>query len=333
LAGFAARLAGNGIVTNVIVFKLLSGLFLLASIGIVAAILHQMAPERALAGVVLLAWNPLVLYETLGNGHNDMAIVFWILAAAWLLLKQRYTLTILALMAGALFKFIPLLMLPTAGVIAWRNLQTGPARRRFLIITVVATVIMIGLAYRPFGYEPEMLSIERRTKLYTTSVPAMIYYWLEPELGSETTARSISLMAAGITGLFALWQARRAWLDHSWLSFPRAAFQILMFYLLLTCLWFQQWYALWPLGLAALLPPGHAARLTVLFGYVVLLKQLIFEPLLLWTRPLPPKSWREFRLGPAVLIIPWLYVLLAWWHTHYLHRRARVGEKTPDHSE
>ena len=71
---------------------------------------------------------------------------------------------------------------------------------------------------------------------------------------------------------------------------------------------------------------GVTARLAALFSYAVLLKQLIFEPLLLWTRPLPPKSWREFRLGPAVLVIPWLYILLTWWHVRYL--RHRTNRKT-----
>lgn len=327
LAGLTARLAGNSIIANVIAFKLLAGLFLLASIGLVAVILQNMAPERALAGVVLLAWNPLILYETLGNGHNDMAMVFWILAAAWLLLQRRYSLAMLALVVGALFKFIPLLLLPAAGLIAWRELETGPARWRFLVITGLTAMVITWLAYWPFGYNLNVLSVERRTQLYTSSVPTVAYVWLKPKLGAQAAARSISLTAAGITGLFALWQGRRAWRDRSWLSFPQAAVQILMFYLLLTCLWFQQWYALWPLGLAALLPPGHAVRLAALFGYTALSKQLIFEPLFLWLRPLPPQSWRELRLGPAVLAAPWLYVLLTWWHTRSLNRQTGFAPK------
>jgi hypothetical protein len=313
LAGLTAYLAGDGIVANVVAFKLLAGLFLVGSGGVVAAILWRMAPERALAGVVLLTWNPVILYETLGNGHNDMAMVFWILAATWALLRRRYTLAILALVVGALFKFIPLLLLPAAGLIAWRELANWSARWRFLLVTTLAAAALIWLAYWPFWHGWRVLSIERRTQLYTTSIPAAIYMSLEAQLGEETASRSVSYTAAGLTGLFALWQGRQAWRDRSWLSFPQAVFNILMFYLLLTCLWFQQWYTLWPLGLAALLPPGHAARLGALFGYAALTKQLVFEPIYLWVRPLPPQSWRELRLGPSVLFIPWLYILLNWW--------------------
>ena len=124
LAGITARLAGDGIIANILAFKLLAGIFLLASTLVVAAILRAVAPERALAGVVLLAWNPVILYETFGNGHNDIAMIFWVLLAAWLLLKRAYTAACVALVMGALFKFIPLLMLPAAGLIALRDLPT-----------------------------------------------------------------------------------------------------------------------------------------------------------------------------------------------------------------
>ena len=106
-----------------------------------------------------------------------------------------------------------------------------------------------------------------------------------------------------------------------------------MFYLLLTCLRFQCWYALWPLGLAALLPPGHSARLGALFGYAALSKPLVFAPLWLWNRPLPAQVWRETRLGPAVLAVPWLYSLFALWHTWHKRRiKAKRQRNEPSYA-
>ena len=158
----------------------------------------------------------------------------------------------------------------------------------------------------------ETLSIERRQALFTASLPAAAWAALLPSLGKELASQRVSTVAAVLTALFALWQGAQAWRDRSWLSFTRASFHIIMFYLLITCLWFQSWYAIWPLGLAALLPPGHAARLAALFGYVALAKPLAFEPLWLWHRPLPPKEWRELRLGPALMALPIVYALMAW---------------------
>lgn len=328
LAGWVARFTGDEIVPNVLAFKLLSGLFLVAAFGIVAAILQRMAPERALAGVVLLAWNPIILYETIGNGHNDMAMVVWILAAVWALTGKRYLLAILLLVVGMLVKYIPLLMLPTAGLLALRDLPNWRARGRFVLLAGTISLLLIAVAYWPFWEGSAVLTIERRSRMFTSSLPAMIHAYMGLYVGTRVAGFWISIVAAGLTALFALWQGFRAMRDDSWLAFPRAAFMILMFYLLLTCLWFQQWYALWPLGLAAILPPGHAARLAALFGYAAISKQLIFEPLWLWEKPLPPKSWREMRLGAAVLGIPWLYVVFAAWQTRHSKRRLVAIQNT-----
>ena len=330
LAGGAARLAGDDVVTNVLMFKLLGGAFLAASVIIVADILRLMAPERVLAGILLLAWNPVILYETLGHGHNDTAMVFWILVACWTLLRRRYTLTVLALVTGALFKFIPLLMVPAAGLVALRELPNARARGRFLLVTGGAAVALVGLAYLPFWHGIETLDIVRRQKLFTTSLPTVPYVALALELGVERSASIVSRVAAVLTLAFSLFQGLRAWRDPTWLSFPKAAFGTLMLYLLLTCLWFQPWYAVWPLGIAAILPPGHASRLGVLFSFSSLSKPLILGPMWLWRRPLPSGVWRELRLGPFVLAVPWAYALFGIWHTR--HRR-RVGKSLQESTD
>jgi hypothetical protein len=306
-------LAGDGIIANVLAFKLLGGLFLAVGIGLVAVILRRLAPERALAGVTLLAWNPVVLYETIGNGHNDIAMTVWLLVAAWVILSRRYSLGVLALLLGALIKFIPLLLLPLVGVIAWRDLVNTRARLRFLTLTTLSAVALLVIAYGPFWYGLEGLGLNRRAELFTASLPAVIHAWLQLNWGVKNIGWQIGLIAAGLTGLFILWQCRRTWRDHSLLGFTQAAFNIMIFYLLVTCLWFQQWYAVWPLTMAALLPPGHAPRLAVLFSYAAMSKHLIFGPLLFWTLPRPPRARLELLFGPVVLMIPWLYALLALW--------------------
>lgn len=311
LAAGVSWLAGDGIIANVLAFKLLVGVFMTASVGLVAVILRHRAPERALAGVTLLAWNPVVLYVTLGNGHNDITIVFCMLAAVWALIHRRYTLTILALVLGALFKFIPVLLLPAAGLIALRNLPNLRARLHFLVVTTLSTLALITLAYGPFWYGIETLDLGWRTRLFTASLPAFFYTWLQPTLGKEQAAFTVSLMAASLTVLFVLWQSWRTWCDPSWLSFSRVTVNILLFYLLLTCSWFQQWYAVWPLGMAALLSPGPAVYLAmILGGYTVLSKHIIFGSLFFRIHPLP-RAWREIWFGLTVLGVPWLYAFFS----------------------
>ena len=309
LAGLTARLAGNGIVANVIAFKVLGGLFLAGSAALVAAILRQVAPRRALAGVLLLTWNPIVLYETLGNGHNDIVMVFWMLAAAWALLNRHYTLALLTLLAGGLVKFIPVLLIPAAGLIALRDLPRWRPRLRFLAVTSLSGLAMIVLAYAPFWQGIKVLGITRREHLFTTSLAAAAYTQLAPRWGADRAATTISKVILVLAILFALGMALRAWRDRSWGSFARTGVYTLTFYLLVTCPWFQTWYAIWPLGLAVLLAGEPAARLAQVLAFGTLAKPLVFGPMYLWIVPFPPAAWRELRLGPSVMMVPWLYAL------------------------
>ena len=137
VTGLAARLVGDGITANVIIFKMVPGVFFFASLGVVALILRRTDPKRVLPAVFLLSWNPMVLFETFGNGHNDMSMVFWILLAVLCLVRKQYVFTILSLTMGALFKFIPLMLLPAAGLICLREIDGLKARLRFMSISAL----------------------------------------------------------------------------------------------------------------------------------------------------------------------------------------------------
>jgi hypothetical protein len=53
-----------------------------------------------------------------GMAHNDIALVMWVLAAVWSMTCRRYSLAVLALTIGTLIKFIPILLVPVALLIA-----------------------------------------------------------------------------------------------------------------------------------------------------------------------------------------------------------------------
>lgn len=313
-AGLAARLVGEGVIANVLAFKLLPGIFLFASLALVALILWKLAPQQALAGTLLLAWNPIVLYETWGNGHNDMAMVFWILAAALALLNRRYTLAILALVAGALFKFIPVLLIPPAVVLALRELRNPRHRLAFLATTVLLSILLIVLAYAPFWDGARVLNILRRTQLYTSSLPATIYYSLLNQHWMKDQASAlVSRAALGLTVSFVFWKGWKVWRTPTFDETIEAAVQILLFYLLVTCLWFQNWYSLWPIGLVPLLKPGLTRRMALLVGFATLSKPMGIGPVLFWPKPAIAQPWLEIWFTLGVLGLPWIYWLFSVW--------------------
>ncbi len=312
LAALAAKVAGSGVIENVVAFKVLVGLFLAASIGTVTVILRRVAPEKALTGALLLAWNPVVLYETIANGHNDIVMMFWVLVAAHMLLDRRYTFAILSLVAGALVKFIPVLFIPAAGLIALRELPTWRVRIGFLLVTAAASILLIVMAYQPFWVGVQTLGMERRQEMYISSIPAAVVALTFPQIGWIEATHGVAKYAGLLTGFFAMAEAFRAWYDRSPESFVRSVFDISMFYLMVACLWFWPWYAIWPLALLPLLPPGHLPRLAQIFGVAALSKALIWNPLLTWDQsPLHDWIWQQVRLGPAVMALPLAYSLYA----------------------
>ena len=323
LAGVTARLAGNGIVANVVAFKLLSGVFLVGCAALVAAILRaaqkggglqpagagsQPAGDRSLAGFLLIAWNPMILYETLVNGHNDVAMVFCILLAAWALLSRHHTAAILALLAGTLLKFIPALLLPAAGLIALRELPGPCARLRFLAVTGLLGTLLLVLVWKPFWAGPDVLGLARRQQLFTASISTVLYSWLTPVWGAARAGSVVSEAAALLTAGFALFQGYRAWQDRSWTSFVSAAFAVLIFYVLGTVLWFMPWYAIWPLSLAPLLPSLRSIRLAHIFGFSTLLQPILAAPLVLWGSN-SATNLQQLALTITFSALPWLYVL------------------------
>jgi hypothetical protein len=313
LAGITARLSGDELVTAVIAFKLLPGVFWLASLVVVGLFLYRNAPQETLAGVYLLAWNPNVLFSTWGNGHNDIVLVFCILLAAWALVESHFTTAILLLLLGALVKYVPLLLIPAAVLISLNDIQRtkpgwGPLLR-FLALTAMAGAILVWLAYRPFWVGLETLSIQRRTTLFTASLPAAIYHILKPTLGKDGAGEWVSGIAAGLTFLFVLWRSWRIRNDRSWTSFTSASFDILIFYLLVTCLWFQHWYAVWLVGIAAVLPFGGRQRLAMFISLASMGKRLIVTPALFKPKPLYPQPGLEIRFALGVMGLSWLYSL------------------------
>lgn len=311
-AGLAARLAGDSILLNILAFKLLPALFWLLTLLVAAVLLQRTGRKPALPAFLLLAWNPMILYEVWGNGHNDMMMAFFILLAAWLIFEKRYTLAVLSLTAGTLVKYMPVLLIPAAGLIALRALPNNRRRAAFILSSAVLAGAMIVISFAPFWVGPDTLTIGRRAEMLSGSPAAAIFSVLTEALKFDKTqtATAISLVLLVLTDGFAIWQGFRAMRKPDWRSFVVHSFIILMFYLLVTVPWFQQWYAIWPMVLVPFLPP-LARNMALVFSFAVLGKQLWVDPMLYWGRTWSPLPSREIAFAIGNLIFAWLYAAYA----------------------
>ena len=313
MAGYTAKWSGDSIMTNVITFKTLVALFYAGCVALIGYLSKKLKPDEVLPNVLLFAWNPLILYTTIGNGHNDITVVFCMLAAALAIVYKRHTLAMLALTAGILFKMIPIFVMPAAFFIALRDQATWKKRIQYTAVTLVACVALMVAAYAPFWSGPEILQWAYRSTHFTTSIPAVIYFLLLNTLDEGTAARVVSLSAGIITVMFAFWQALRAWKDTSPLSFIRASFSTLMFFLLVTMTWYHMWYGVWVVGFAILLG-GREMFLGLFFSITTIAQQLVGRPLFEWIPPFPPKPLQHLLLaaaavGPAWVASIWVMVM------------------------
>lgn len=314
-----SRLAGNGMLANIVAFKVLNLLFYFGCLGLIAAILRRTAPERALQGVCLFALNPLVTYEIIGNGHNDIVMVVFILLAVWALTRRWLVFSMVAATAGMLVKFIPALLLPILVVYICRTLTTWKARLGVLAASGAVCLALVVITYAPFWRNTDVFGLKYKDGLFTTSLPAMIQANLEKRMGVEPSQHVVTdgaLVFMGLAMVMAVW---RTWVESTpsagqsntgqWLAPVKAGTFILLCYLMFACLWFQSWYGVWPLALAALLPEGEMGRLAVLLSYAAIWKTIIFDFFIDPGSRLPLRVWRETWLAPATLGVVWAYGL------------------------
>ena len=332
-----AQLVGGGLVASLILFKLIGLFFYCGCVGVVVVVLRRHAPERALAGTCLFALNPLVLVETVGNGHNDIVMAFCLLLMAAALSRGRHTWAALALTAGVLVKYVPMLLAPVLLAYSLRALPDRPARWRYLLITGLACGLLTLAAWAPFWRGGDIATIGRRTVMFTTSLPAFIETQLSWALGAALTRYHLSRAALVLMVLVAYavswhtWQrtahavSTAAGRQRAWLEPLRTSHMLLLFYLLVACLWFQPWYAIWPLALAVLLPESTVVYLALLLTYTSGWKSIYLDYFISPAHLGRPSAMQETFLGPAVMAFPWLYALLAVLRT--LLARRSVGEQ------
>jgi hypothetical protein len=290
LAGATSWLAGNDLWANVILFKtLVIGAYGITA-GLLWATLRRVRPEWAARGLLLFAWNPLVVFETAGNGHNDMVMIAWLVAALYLLARggRWAVFAPAAMMAAALVKFVPgLLILPLLAAL-WYDGQHRPvppslprrdvarllgwARfRRAGTAAALAGILAIAL-YAPLWQGPATVGALARTDLFTASLPRVAVDFLverlTPANAADDTIAQLTKTAEGwvrglalglMLGLTVVQALRVRWtaLDGGSRSAILgvtfgAIYEILFVYLMFATLWFQPWYLQWLIAVTPL---------------------------------------------------------------------------------
>jgi alpha-1,6-mannosyltransferase len=131
--------AVDDVTSTIVVFRLLATAASLGTLAIVATVARRLWPERAAFAVAAFGLNPVVLFQSVGSGHNDLVVALCIAGGLALLAARRGLLATAVLTLGALVKAtaaIPLLLLVVAAV------ARAPSGRR--LRTLLAHVAVAG---------------------------------------------------------------------------------------------------------------------------------------------------------------------------------------------
>jgi len=252
---------------------------------VLVVLLRRRAPDYAAAGLLAFAWNPLVLYEVAVNAHNDVWIALLVLLGVLFWEMRRPLWMLAALTLAALIKLPVAPLLPLFFLAAWR-LEPAAQRRRRLLWSgglVVAGIVTLSYLSLPEGLKG-LANLTGRTELFTDSLPAVIKLALGLAL-SEKWAKLLAGLATALTfGGYFILQLRNAWRTPG--EAVRLGFNTLLFLLLVCMSWFQPWYLLWIVPLAAVYPRPNAPFQVGLFALCATCSYVVFGFVLYWHPPI-----------------------------------------------
>jgi hypothetical protein len=107
----AAAVSSPSILLTVLTFKAVVALFNLANCLLVFLLARRLGSGNGLGALLLYAWNPLILIETAGSGHNDTVMMTFALLGLLLATSGRLLLGLAALVLSVLVKYLSAILL------------------------------------------------------------------------------------------------------------------------------------------------------------------------------------------------------------------------------
>jgi len=143
LSAGVTRIAGVRLGLTVFLFRVLACAAVLSSAALIWSSLLRYSPERATQGLALFLWNPLVVIESGLSGHNDTAMVAFLMLGVWLHVRGHKTGAVAAFTLSALVKFVTGALVPLYVLMVLRE-ASGWRERALLLLRggLAAGVVM-----------------------------------------------------------------------------------------------------------------------------------------------------------------------------------------------
>lgn len=303
LSGVIGLLSRSSLLTYLLLFKALALVVHLLNSLLIYASLTRWRPSYALAGTLLYAWNPLVLYESAAGGHNDGLVMSFILLAVYLFVRGRFALAIPVAALCGVVKMPLAVAVPLFAVGGWRALSGQGKRVARIGLGLAAAVALVVVLHAPLWEGWRSLGWLAREDLFTSSFAAVAVLALgQFVVDAELVRGLVRYTVGGLFGLFYFWQLARMRGDTS--RFVEGLYWTVFVLLCVAVLWFQPWYLAWLVAVGALVPSRAIGRLTTLFSYTATWNYVVFIFLLAWYYPqMTTGHWLTANVVSVLLVL------------------------------
>lgn len=332
----AFHLSGGDFLPHLLALKIVAMLAYLGCVWFVYNILRQCRPDWAVAGTLAFAWNPLVLLESVQNGHNDIVMIFFLLAAVWVFgtaqvdfeqppapFEWRLLLTCLLLALSILVKFITIIIVPFF-LIGLAGRRSGRLRRLGVMVGY-GFLIAVLVVWPMFYFWPGLdnWAVLQAGSQAGRSLLALLILGLKGQLGVNPAFDVARYLVTGVFALIYLYFLGQMLSRMGYFrpvsrsagdslpgptaagSIIRPSFFTLFWYVLLMAPVFHAWYLLWFLPLAMLLVPDRRPFSgAVVFTMTALLIIPYFETIRVWYPYLLQNQLIGHLIGVPLLIVP-----------------------------
>jgi hypothetical protein len=294
---------GLSLEQQLVAHELFMSLLHLANLGLIWLLLSLCLPAdgrrgNRLTAFALFAWNPVMLFELVGNGHNDGLMITLMLAAFVALAIPSASGNLHWLAAGALLTLSILVKYATLplgiiGAFVWaEQLPSWRKRAAWLFGAALVAAAIVVVIFQPWYAGPATVTPLWNEFAGNFNDHDRSTHWLVQRMLGLPTESSvwldrISVILFGVYVLWELWRSIKVSRTDVVLGIAQAAARMYLVALLFVASQVHTWYFVWPLALVPLLGWRHAlTRIIVLYALGGFLLDYAFVAIPLALQPL-----------------------------------------------
>jgi alpha-1,6-mannosyltransferase len=216
------------------------------AVAFAAWLIYRSAPDPLRArAFTTFWWNPAVIIEGAGEGHNDAVMIAAVVLSLWCLRKHAPIAAAGALTLAVLTKWIPIFFAPAYLTYVWHQRMITP---RTIVVGGALIVAIVAVAYWPLWIGMATFAGIGNVggpRFVASTTGALIDVLPDKRIVAQMVRASAALVALAVV-------VRAALTGHSHALLVRACALVSVVYVLLASPLYWAWYILLPIALLAL---------------------------------------------------------------------------------